>query len=89
MGNFDFFTTIADMNGIADLTPFWEVAEAEYISYDIARAKWLLFDADNELSTAPEWYLEMNSADLWKQFDEAAAILAEYGIDAKSLVDGE
>ncbi len=87
MGNFDFFTTIADMNGIADLTPFWEVAEAEYISNDIARAEWLLFSADNILSTAPEWFLEKHSAEWWEQFDEAAAILAEYGIDAKSLVD--
>ncbi|MBQ6503179.1 MAG: hypothetical protein IJI57_04630 [Flexilinea sp.] len=85
-GNFDYNTTIADMNSIADLPPFWEAAEAKQISDGIALAEWLYFDADNQLSTAPEWYLERHSAELWAQLEEAKAVLAGYGIEASLLV---
>ena len=76
-GNFDFFTTINSVN--ADLTPFWEVAEAEYISNIIAEAECQLANAEDSLYNAPEWLLTPEYVKwLMAECEEAKSILHEY-----------
>ena len=83
-GNFDFYTTINNSDN-ADLTPYWEVAEAEHISNIIAWAEFEYYEAENALCCGLEWFLEKHSARLWKQLEEAKAILAKYGVEVEAL----
>ena len=68
-GNFDYNTTISEG---ADLTPFWEIAEAEYIR-DTEIRWWSAICADDRA-----W--ERCAAELHAIVREAEDILAGYGI---------
>ena len=77
-GNFDFFTTINNNGDNADLTPFWEVAEAKHISNIIAWAEYKRASAESALCCAPDWFVEKWYDRLIADIDEAEAILADY-----------
>ena len=72
-GNFDFNTNINDMNGdIAELTPIWEIAEADYIS--AVEYEWW------EAICADDYAWEVRAEELHAIVREAEEILAGYGI---------
>ena len=69
-GNFDFNTNINSDN--ADLTPFWEVAEADYIS-ETEYQWWAAICAD-------DYAWECRAEELHAIVREAEEVLAGYGI---------
>ena len=70
-GNFDFYTTINNSDS-ADMTPYWEVAEADYIS-NIEMEWWGAICAD-------DYAWEVCADKLHAIVRETEDILAGYGI---------
>ena len=71
--NFDKFSTINDYNGDdADLTPYWEVAEANYLKF--YEYQWW------EAICAPDYVWEFYAETMHATVRECEEILAEYGI---------
>ena len=69
-GNYDFYTTLNSDN--ADLTPFWEVAEAEYI----LETEYMWWEA----ICADDYAWEVCAEELHAIVREAEEVLASYGI---------